>query len=333
MYSVKSVLLQVGLFCIGLSLQAQVIYVKPGANGNGSSWVQAFGEVQQALKIAKAGDQIWVAAGKYYTTRTNNRQVSFSIPKGVALYGGFQGFETQIDQRDWRTQLTVLSGEIGGPGSEDNAYTVVYTQGANAQTVVDGFIITGGMANGNGQRGDLRTCGAGWFNDGSNGSSKPVIRNCLFTGNIARNGGALYNYGHQGEASPVVSHCQFVKNQADLDGGAIYNDGANGISDAQITSCLFRRNEATYGAGLFNTGEHGQAKPFIKDCLFMANNSYISGSGLYNFHKGKGICKPVVQGCRFENNYATVGDEVGSNANATLSNKQSKSSLTFRPGF
>jgi hypothetical protein len=331
MYSVKSVLLQVGLFCIGMSLQAQTTYyVKAGSQGNGLSWAQAFGDLQQALTAAQAGDEIWVARGKYFTTRSGNRNARFTISDGVAVYGGFAGFETDRAQRNPKQHLTVLSGEIGGPGAEDNAYTVVYTRGVGARTLVDGFIITGGMANGNGKAGDLQACGAGWFNDGSNGSSKPTVRNCIFSNNMAHNGAGMYNYGYRGEASPRLENCRFERNVANIDGGGVYNNGANGISDTQIFNSKFSQNEATYGAGVFNTGEHGQTKPFIKDCLFEKNNSYVSGSGIYNFVKGKGVCEPMVQRCRFENNYATVGNEVGSNASAALSGSSSKSSMTLR---
>src|SRR5437588_259599 len=49
------------------SAPAAIIYVRSGATGpgNGSSWANAFPDLQAALAAASAGDQIWVAAGTY----------------------------------------------------------------------------------------------------------------------------------------------------------------------------------------------------------------------------------------------------------------------------
>jgi hypothetical protein len=43
-------------------LTGQVLYVRPGANGDCSSWAKAC-ELQTATSNAEAGDQIWVAKG------------------------------------------------------------------------------------------------------------------------------------------------------------------------------------------------------------------------------------------------------------------------------
>jgi len=46
------------------------IYVKWDATGNnnGSSWEDAFTDLQDALAAADSSDQIWVAKGVYYPT-------------------------------------------------------------------------------------------------------------------------------------------------------------------------------------------------------------------------------------------------------------------------
>ena len=60
----------------------------------------------------------------------------------VALYGGFQGDEQSLSERDWKKNLTVLSGDIGQQGViEDNTKQVV--KGAD-YAVIDGFIIENG---------------------------------------------------------------------------------------------------------------------------------------------------------------------------------------------
>jgi hypothetical protein len=112
--------------------------------GDGSSWASAFNDLQDALATATAGDEIWVAAGTYKPTTDGNREISFNLESGVSLYGGFAGTETDLDERDWEVNSTVLSGDIGVPGSVvDNSYHVVYASGITGVTL-DGLTITGG---------------------------------------------------------------------------------------------------------------------------------------------------------------------------------------------
>jgi hypothetical protein len=52
------------------SANGAIIYVKGDAGGgdDGTSWVDAFTDLQSALSAAVSGDQIWVAAATYYPT-------------------------------------------------------------------------------------------------------------------------------------------------------------------------------------------------------------------------------------------------------------------------
>src|SRR5690606_2180019 len=80
--------------------QSTVIYVDADASpgGDGSSWAAAYTSLQDALAVVEEGDEIWVAVGVYYpdegSDQTDNARLStFTIPSGVALYGGFAGTE------------------------------------------------------------------------------------------------------------------------------------------------------------------------------------------------------------------------------------------------
>ena len=76
------------LLCGFSSLSAQnVLYVKSTATGanNGSSWVNAFTSLDNALAAAVNGSQIWVAQGTYKPS-TPAPNHSFSMPAGVSLY-------------------------------------------------------------------------------------------------------------------------------------------------------------------------------------------------------------------------------------------------------
>ena len=86
-------------------MAGRIIYVKPNATGNGTSWSGAYGQLQDALDSASTGDQIWVGAGIYTPTSDNglnlgSRFKHFRLKNGVTIYGGFAGTESSLSQRD-----------------------------------------------------------------------------------------------------------------------------------------------------------------------------------------------------------------------------------------
>ncbi len=81
--------------CIkGLTLPAS-FYVDANATGanDGTSWTDAYTDLQSALSAASSGYEIWVAAGTYRPTTGADRTMSFVMRPGVAIYGGFAGTE------------------------------------------------------------------------------------------------------------------------------------------------------------------------------------------------------------------------------------------------
>ena len=305
------------IFCfLCTCLNAQVIFVKAGSNGDGSSWGNAFGDLAEALDYARSGDEVWVARGTYLPTDHNDRYAYFEVMDGVKLYGGFAGNERAIEQRDWVRNETILSGEIGSVATmEDNSYTVLYTRNVSNNTVIDGFTVTKGSANGLGEKGDLRRCGGAWFNDGEGGKSNPTVANCTFTNNYGRDGGAIYNYAREGVCNPRIVNCQFINNKADLDGGAIYNDSSMGICNPVIKGCKIVGNKATYGVGILNYGKDGgEASPVISGCSFEDNIGYIRGGSIYS-SESNGKCSPAITSSYFSDNKATVGREMYQKSN------------------
>ena len=69
------------------------IYVKADAVGldDGTSWTNAYTDLQGAIAAALNGDEIWVAAGTYKPTSGTDRSFSFWLKTGVGIYGGFAG--------------------------------------------------------------------------------------------------------------------------------------------------------------------------------------------------------------------------------------------------
>ncbi len=236
------------------------IYVRQGASGanDGTSWTDAYVDLQDAMEAAANGSTIWVAGGTYRPDRgTSNPLATFQLKDGVSLYGGFAGNETSLEERDLAANPTVLSGDLGG----ENSYHVVYANGVDQTAVVDGFVITGGDADGvpndhNGGGGariaasrvTLRNCvirgnkadlnGGGILN---NQGSVLTLINCVISGNTATNrGGGVQAY----QSTVTATNCTIVHNRSGTDGGGIFVNEA----DLTATNCIFWSNTAQNGA-------------------------------------------------------------------------------------
>ena len=279
------------VFGAGSIAKAQTIrYVDAAATGanNGTSWTDAFTDLQAALAAAGGGGyEIWVAEGTYKPSVPAGRHATFQLLDGVALYGGFAGGEESRDQRDWVLHETILSGDIGHPApyDMDNSYHVLTGSGTDGTAVLDGFIVSGGNANGSFVSDYQR--GGGFFN--TNGS--PTVSHCIFSGNLAYHGGGMYNYA----SSPTVTYCAFSDNKAiEQDGGGMYNGHA---SSPTVEHCTFSGNFAEcYGGGMCNYA----SSPTVEHCTFSGNHG-DDGGGMYNGHDSN----PTVEHCTFSGNVAT----------------------------
>ncbi|MCC6724650.1 MAG: right-handed parallel beta-helix repeat-containing protein [Saprospiraceae bacterium] len=299
----KPTLLVTMFLAIICQVQSQIIFVRQGATGNGTSWSDASGDLAAALGQATAGTQVWVAYGTYKTTNGTNRNASFEIKDGVKVYGNFNGTETSIQQRIQSASATILTGEIGQPGQNDNAYNVVVVKNAGTSTLIDGFVITAGNANGLANEALHTRCGGGIYIDGENGSSKPTISNCELRKNLGRDGAAVYNNGRRGESSPVFVNCSFKNNEAGLDGGAIYNDGRlKGKSNPTLTNCTFERNMGTYGGAICNATEDGACNLTLDNCVFNENAAYLRGGAVFSLN-GDEKCYTELLNCKFTSNF------------------------------
>jgi len=266
--------------------ESAVFYVKADATGanTGSSWTDAFEDLQDALAAANTGDQIRAASGTYTPTAGVNRSISFALKDGVAVYGGFAGGETSLEQRDWTVNIAVLSGNIGDPPETDNSYHVVTADGGTGPgAILDGFTITGGYADGGS---DEQQRGGGMFNNGGS----PSTRNCLFTGNVALRGGDMFNY----KGSPRVTNCIFLANSfMVVQGGGMYNSE----SSPAIVDCTFSGNTALHGGGMYNS----KGAPAITGCVFSGHTA-LGGGGMYNDSSSV-----TASDCAFSGNSAASG--------------------------
>ncbi len=261
------------------ALQATPIYVDhdaPGPMHNGSSWAEAFLTLQEALAIAQAGDEIWVAEGVYYPGTTISD--TFELTSTIAIYGGFAGSETARDQRNWRVHPTILSGDIdqndintdGNFIAEtwndivgSNAYHVISNIRQSA-TILDGFIVTAGQAHGD----SPNNVGGGMF---SLGSDNITLSNVAFIGNWSSlHGGGIANY-----YSNLTLVNVFFSGNYSPQGGGLYNEGG----DFLLTNVVFNRNEASGGGGIYNEGGN-----IALTNVTLSYNEADSGGGLYNIY-------------------------------------------------
>ncbi len=336
------------LYCLYLPLaNAQIQYVIEGATGDGSSWANASGDLKQILDNTNSG-QIWVAQG-IYKPSTTDRSASFEIANGVKVYGGFIGNESSLTERNFNTNVTILSGDIGTEGfALDNSYSILKTINVSAATELNGFTIQDGNASGIGGFSGPDRSGAGWYNDSSNGESSPTIQNCIFSGNSADtyggaiyhdgsgagscnstmincsflnnsagyDGGGLYNTGRSGgNCNVTIENCLFDGNTAGVTGGAIYNSGNAGLCNPTITNTIIKNCYASYaGGGIYNFAKDGESSPLIVNCLFVENEAVSGGGALYNLGSGTGNSSPIIVNSTFTENESNVGGVMYNNS-------------------
>ncbi len=264
------------LLCASVSAMAQskIYYVSPKGTGDGSSW-QSTMTLADALNAAQAGDQIWVQgfdqitkAGQLYTVP--DQAVSFSVKSGVQLYGGFEGKETKLTDRvtlgkPYQMKYrSVLSGDLNNDDEVDNtnlifpanttrtdnathvlSVNMAPSSGSNNNTyptVINGFTITGGHADGTSEK------GGGIYISGDNtGGGNFRIERCFLFNNYATQGGAVYvdaavKNVNNGES--LINQCVVYNNAAgeraavENQGGGIYLAGAVTV----VNSSIFNNN-------------------------------------------------------------------------------------------
>ena len=146
------------LLLVSSLTQAQ-IFVNLNASGtnDGSSWANAYTDLNSALSAATTGNQIWVAQGVYKPGISRSATFNFTT-SGLKVYGGFNGTETLLDQRNHIIHKTILSGDLSdnddntsldfnNPTKAENSLRVAQINADNVELY--GLVIDGGYANGN----------------------------------------------------------------------------------------------------------------------------------------------------------------------------------------
>ncbi|WP_158279569.1 Ig-like domain-containing protein [Arcicella aurantiaca] len=219
---------------------------------DGNTWATAYGNLVTGLASASSGIEVWVAKGTYKPTTTNTRTISFTVPSGVKVYGGFAGTETLLTQRNANNSPSILSGEIGDLGvNTDNSYHVVTFDATDNNTVLDGFIITGGNAN---------------FTSITE-LSVPYTATTTATDNTG--GGIVV----KNTANPTISNCTIKLNSAKVGGGIFCANG----SFAKILSCKVIGNIASIGGAIYT---QQNSNIWVKNAQISGNKG--NGEAFYN---------------------------------------------------
>jgi hypothetical protein len=297
-------------------------YVKGnGGNdaNNGASWAQAFRTVQKALTLANSGDEVWVARGVYYPDNggpypLDSRNATFTLEDGVQIFGGFAGTEASLAQRDLNTNTTIFSGDVDNNDTNtdgnfvaentsdivgDNAYQVVTSSGNNGTAVLDGFIITAGLAN---QLPGVQGGGLYIF------QSSPTLRNLRLIGNYASTyGGGLFIAS---SGSPSLEAVEFINNFA------VFRGGGMGVQNGSptLTSATFDGNvSGDSGGGMYN---YDNSAPELNHVIFYENQA-PEGGGMHNLNSA-----PDLVDVTFTLNYASTraGGMFNENSNSSLNN-------------
>jgi hypothetical protein len=236
-------------------------------SGDGSTWAKAFTDLNLAITTASSGCEVWVAQGVY--TPGTSPDASFSMKNNVAIYGGFNGTETERAQRDWKKNITTLSGGM-------IVHHVVNNLNITRFAVLDGFTITNGNATGTGADGR----GGGMYNY----ESSPTLTNLTISVNTAATGGGMFNYN----GSPMLTNVIFSGNIAGY-GGGMYNTWMS----PTLTNVTFSGNTAgNQGGGLMND----YSNPTLTNVTLSGNSAGEIGGGIYFYQSSAQIYNSIIWG-------------------------------------
>ena len=204
----------------------RTIYVDDDAAGanDGSSWIDAYKYLQDALAVAIDGDEILVAQGTYQPDRGGDQEIgdraaTFRLMNSVTIIGGYAGVgEQDPDARDVQLYETILSGDLNDndvevaetrdlptePTRSENSHHVVRIE---ADVVSDGFTVTGGNADGTALD-SIASQGGGIIGWGS-----PTLINCTFISNSASSPDGAWGGGvNLTQGNPILTNCVFSMN-------------------------------------------------------------------------------------------------------------------------
>jgi predicted outer membrane repeat protein len=308
--------------------QTHVVYVDASrpSNGDGSSWNQAFRDLQEAFdsinalptgSVLDADIEFRIAHGVYRPTETRLFSFTLRAPAltsaaSVTIAGGYGGIASPTpDARDFVATPTVLTADVLGndqPGfvnRGDNCSVVLCSGLSPSPTTrnapylfrLSGVILQGAWPN------DI-VWGSGFvagLNAHEPGADTQlfVLEDCLIRDNagLANSGGLSTSDWSPGQAAYfAINRCIFEGNRTDQYGGALSVPGEFTLS---VTSCTFRRNYSGLGGG----GVYASWAGFHA-CVFEGNSTGGDGGAILQHPDSEYV---YVSNCLFTGNSAHRG--------------------------
>lgn len=312
---------------IALSAQGKTYHVKADSeittsSNDGLSWENAI-TLTEALRQAKAGDEIWVKGYEDITGHIYKApKEGFVLPSGVAMYGGFAGDETiknDLPTGRHKYQMKYQTALVGDIGTNDKAsqQLIIYpenttrtdnathvltlqmgvtqdnTNDGNKPTIVSGFLIAAGNAKGENTSANGRGGGIYVINnskDNNAGSRYFRISQCNFANNYGMRGGAIYVDNSCTNQQSAISYCSIFNNVAgkrgtsENEGGGMWIDGTVTVYNCNIN------NNTNGGIRLSNTSK-------IVNCSVIANTvsaADLTTDGASNSNDGGAVYNTVL---------------------------------------
>ena len=327
--------IDIGAFEYQPMAEGRIRYVRPGGTGSGTSWDDAAGNIQAMIDdLADNNPQqlpgeVWVAQGEYepqsYVISGMNYSASFRMRSGISVYGGFAGDEASKTEREkgampWQyDNETILSAAYYDHANlayssnrwtltSDSRHVVWFAPMQGEEpfgrlTVLDGFTIRGGYAQGNTGLADFMTDrGAGVYIDGENAR----LQNCIVKENYATgNGGGVWLRGGRVQGSLIYN------NNADAAGGAVYVSGRGLVHRSMLANNTARNGAAAYlDNATAATGSHPEY--LILSTCVVTNNTARGNGAVYCARGGV-----LLQNTIANNNCITATDLTDPNASQT----------------
>jgi parallel beta-helix repeat protein len=241
-----------------------LLVIASGAAAESLQVPDTFPAIQEAIDAAADGDSIIVAAGEYIV----GESITFR-GKAITLTAAAGPARTRI-----RMSGSPLRGSI-----------FIFENAEGADSVLEGFTLTGGVGTLMGSRyGGAILCLEG---------SRPTLKNLIASENAATYGGALCCF----QASPTVVDCSLSGNHVTCGGGA-YCDASSPV----FIGCTVEGNRGSYTS----SGIHSKngSTPVLRNCRIVSNMTYYGG-GVDSFESS-----PYLENCIIAANRAGQGGGV-----------------------
>ena len=225
------------------------LYVAADGTGDGSSWSSAYPDLESAMAIANlySTGQIWIKNGTYYGNTSSD--VAFTMPKGVTLYGGFAGTESDISERDLHSGATVLSGN----NQRAVLLSPVTTTSGNIYdiTFADGIATNGAVVNvKNSIRLERCVFENNQVSDPENDAVAYLSQTNIYCSIFRNNNGSALKINNGQVRNSLIAHNNgngIIASNSTVDGSDVVCNSGVGIvnNNTKIRNCIIWRNDSS----------------------------------------------------------------------------------------